>query len=465
MKKPCAKRGLAARRHIATWPVVFAALFLFVIRAGASGGNSAIVSSEITNQLGAISQQLSQLANLQKQLQALSGAVEQLSASEAMISNQLANLPKPQTLAPSPATQSAPGPANGKMQAQLDSVSASIVQAQIALDGLSNSVDANARSQSDMLLSVSNEIRAIHGLVENTVPDSSAKAPDSTPLPLPSHKMDYALGVLILLTLVVSLWNALARKPQAVAVDGRPAGDLLGLITSQLSAESTRTGELITAVQGDLKRLGESLQESKNLLVDIQSRTSHSNGDSEMDTAMMPKPAETPAPHFESPVERAFWPEPFLDNGKLAASRSRVLERVGAGDPAALALIVALGQLKLALTAVRTSQDSIVAALDNLGAVAYAFWKTEPEISSELIFDTAQSWGTELNTLLAASKTPVPLSVRIIMPKSGYDQATMLSERSLTGATSKVNEPMSWIVIGKSGDRQNVLVPGKVITE
>ncbi len=130
-----------------------------------------------------------------------------------------------------------------------------------------------------------------------------------------------------------------------------------------------------------------------------------------------------------------------------------------------MTLMLALGQLRLALSAARTDQDKIVEVLENLGASAYRFWKTEPGLSVEMIFDTAQSWGVALNKLLAVGNTPLTLSVRIIIPKSGFGMTTMLSEHSVTGATSKVREPLSWIVICKSGEQQKILANGIVITE
>ena len=165
-------------------------------------------------------------------------------------------------------------------------------------------------------------------------------------------------------------------------------------------------------------------------------------------------------------VEKAFWPEPFLDGGRLADARARITGRVGAGDHRALALMLALGQLRLALSTRSGDQDKMVGILDDLGVAAYRFWKTEPGQSAESTFDSAQSWAADLNKLLASDNPHnFSLSVRIIMPKAGYDMETMLSEQSLTGSTSRVREPRSWIVTGTIGDHQRILAAGKVITE
>ena len=166
------------------------------------------------------------------------------------------------------------------------------------------------------------------------------------------------------------------------------------------------------------------------------------------------------------PVEKAFWPEPFLDGGKLADVRGHIKGRLCTGDHRALALMLALGQLRLVLSTRSGDQEKMAEVLDALGIAAYRFWQAEPGQSVESTFEAAQAWGAELNKLLAADNPHNPyLSIRIIMPKAGYDMETMLSEQSLTGSTFRVREPRSWIVVGKVGEHQRILAAGKVITE
>jgi len=162
-------------------------------------------------------------------------------------------------------------------------------------------------------------------------------------------------------------------------------------------------------------------------------------------------------------LEKLLWPAPFRD-GKLGEARERIRTRAIAGDSSAFALLLALGQLQLALASRNGDMTPLVETLDRLGMLAYKFWKGEPDATIESIFEQAQDWGAEINRLLAEHNTP--LRVRIIMPRAGFDMATMLSEHSVTGTTTRVREPLSWAIAMKGHDQQHkVLVTGKVITE
>ncbi|HZV33983.1 MAG TPA: hypothetical protein VFB72_05355, partial [Verrucomicrobiae bacterium] len=162
-------------------------------------------------------------------------------------------------------------------------------------------------------------------------------------------------------------------------------------------------------------------------------------------------------------LENLLWPAPFRD-GKLGESRERIRERATAGDKSALALVLGMGELQLALASRDGNTAPMVQALDRLGLLAYRFWKGEPGASVESTFEHAQEWGSEINKFLG--EKGVPLRVRIIMPRAGFDMATMLPEHSATGTTTRVREPLSWVIVAKDDEQPSrVLVTGKVITE
>lgn len=157
-------------------------------------------------------------------------------------------------------------------------------------------------------------------------------------------------------------------------------------------------------------------------------------------------------------------PAPFRDDGKLVEARERILTRFIAGDLTSHALLLGLAQLQLSIATRDGDTSLMVEALDHLGRLAYRFWKGEPDASVESTFEFAQTWGSEINKLLTENN--IPLNIRIIMPRAGFDMGTMLSEHSATGTTTRVREPLSWAVVGKGPEQQSkVLVTGKVITE
>jgi prefoldin subunit 5 len=161
-------------------------------------------------------------------------------------------------------------------------------------------------------------------------------------------------------------------------------------------------------------------------------------------------------------LDKLIWPEPFRADDKFSAVRERIHARANAGDKTASALMLALGQFQLAVSA-HGEPAKLAECLDHLGTLAYRFWKEEPGAEIAATFDAAQAWAGELNKILTANN--LPLGIRVIMPRAGFDMSTMLSEQSVSGSTSRVREPLSWAVVSKGGDQQKVLVTGKVITE
>jgi hypothetical protein len=209
----------------------------------------------------------------------------------------------------------------------------------------------------------------------------------------------------------------------------------------QLRAEAARhISELRTQSAGELGELRAGTAELQNFMGDLQKTTERWVADFEKQTGRTLDKIKDDMHALQNP----FWP--FPDGGKLEQARENLWERANTGDKAAHALLVELGNLQVALDEVRGSDVThVVEALECLGVRAYRFWKREPDATVESTFEQAQTWGEEINRLLTESK--VPLSVRIIMPRASFDMATMLSEHSATGTTTRVREPLSWAVM------------------
>jgi hypothetical protein len=230
--------------------------------------------------------------------------------------------------------------------------------------------------------------------------------------------------------------------------------------TQFLDEMQKKSGQMLLETKGATEQsLAESQKQTKQFMEELQSTTRKWIADFERQTnnSLGQVKAESHS------LDKLFWPEPFLGEGKLSPARERIRARANAGDAAAFALMLGLGELRLCLDNRGGDHSRTVEALDRLGQLAYRFWKNEPDASVENTFDAAQTWGAEINRLLTANN--VPLSLRIIMPRATFDMGTMLSESSLTGSTTRVHEPLSWTVINQTGENHKVLVTGKVITE
>lgn len=221
---------------------------------------------------------------------------------------------------------------------------------------------------------------------------------------------------------------------------------------TELVGGTARTSEQLGKLRSETaalqKFMGDLQQTTQRWIADFEKQTSHSLD--QIKSEMLS-------------LDRLIWPAPFLDGGKLSPAHERIRVRATAGDQAAFALLLALGQLQLAISNRGGDHAPIVEALDRLGTLAYCFWKEEPGTSIETVFETAQEWGAEINKLLTDNN--LPINIRVIMPRASFDTTTMLSEHSLSGTTVRVREPLSWAIVHKGQDQQKVLVTGKVITE
>jgi hypothetical protein len=158
----------------------------------------------------------------------------------------------------------------------------------------------------------------------------------------------------------------------------------------------------------------------------------------------------------EAAFWRLFWP-PLFQNGPLAPWRERITERGLQNDPAAMALVLALGRYA---SASRDAGDlrQTAEALHAVSLGAYGFWRH----NGTKVLEASQEWKSAFQSALDASHTP--LDIILVLEGERFDMNCMLATNQDPANRILVREVLSWIIRDKSSPTPKVLCHGRVIT-